>query len=149
MYRFGNTSLKRLGTGSAALQKVLHRAMEISNERKGYTPDWGIAEVLRTQKQQQDRYAQGRDDDGNVVNQAKVITYCDGINNKSYHQSGHAVDVFAYVNGKYNVEPCNLALITTCLMQAASELGMTFEWGGHYRTFYDGCHFNLKPTAAV
>lgn len=149
MYRFGKTSLKRLSTGSAVLQKVLHRAMQIANERKDYTPDWGIAEVLRTQKQQQDRYAQGRDSDGNVVDQAKVITYCDGVNNKSYHQSGDAVDVFAYVDGKYNTEPHNLALIATCLMQAASEFGMAFEWGGHYRTFYDGCHFNLKRTVAV
>lgn len=146
MNKYGSTSQRRLATGSLEIRRVARRAMAISNERKGFTPDFGIAEVLRTSEEQQERFKVGRalhEGEWVIVNQSKVITYCDGVDNPSYHQIGYALDFFAYVDGKYNDEPQNLTLIATCFMQAASEYGYEFEWGGHYTNLSDLCHFHL------
>lgn len=61
-----------------------------------------ISEGVRTKETQQKYFAQGRTTPGNI------ITNCDGVKNKSYHQIqadgfGHAVDIY-YVGWK-NTDP--------------------------------------------
>lgn len=146
MNAFGSSSRTKLLTGSEDLQWVAHRAMALSNSRHIGCPDFGISEVLRTPEQQFERFKVGREYNGEswvIKDKSKVITYCDGYNIVSTHQSGEALDFFAYVDGKANYEPVNMYAIATCLMEAASELGVQFEWGGNYQSMFDGAHFNL------
>ena len=55
---------------------------------------------------------------------------CDGYAKKSYHQSGKALDFYAYVDGKASWETEHLALVACAFLQAASLLGYKLEWGG-------------------
>jgi peptidoglycan L-alanyl-D-glutamate endopeptidase CwlK len=53
-----------------------------------------VTDGLRTIQQQQDLYAQGRTRPG------KIVTQCDGVVNKSNHQSGRAVDCTFLLDGR-------------------------------------------------
>ena len=80
--------------------------------------------------------------------QAKLYTAgkskCDGRDNKSYHQTGKAVDVFGYVDGKASWDTLHLTTIATCLLQASSQLGHELQWGGLWRGFKDLPHFQIR-----
>lgn len=67
----------------------------------------------------------------------------DGFIKKSYHQTGKAVDVYAYVNGaaSYNAE--HLSMVACAMLQAANELGYKLEWGGLWINFVDMPHFQM------
>ena len=79
--------------------------------------------------------------------QAKLFTAglskCDGRVNKSKHQTGRAVDVFAYVDGKSSYNTEHLAMVAAAMLQAASQLGIELKWGGHFKSFLDMPHFEL------
>lgn len=55
---------------------------------------------------------------------------CDGVVVKSNHQSGRALDFYAYVNGKASWAPEHLAMVAAAFLQAASLLGYKIRWGG-------------------
>ena len=55
---------------------------------------------------------------------------CDGYDVKSNHQSGKALDFYAYVNGKASWEHDHLAMVAAAFLQAASILGYQLSWGG-------------------
>jgi peptidoglycan L-alanyl-D-glutamate endopeptidase CwlK len=82
-----------------------------------------------------------------VEDQAKLFTAgkskADGRTHKSYHQTGRALDVYAYVDGKASWEKEHLAIVAVAMMQAANELGHRLEWGGLFRSFTDMPHFQL------
>jgi LAS superfamily LD-carboxypeptidase LdcB len=82
MPEFSDKSLRILGTVHQDLQIIF---MEVV---KHY--DCTIISGLRTMKEQKDLYAKGRTDDGDIV------TYKDGIDRQSNHQSGMAVDAVPY-----------------------------------------------------
>ena len=79
--------------------------------------------------------------------QAKLFTAglskCDGRVNKSKHQTGRAVDVFAYVDGKSSYNTEHLAMVAAAMLQAASQLGIELKWGGHFKSLLDMPHFEL------
>jgi peptidoglycan L-alanyl-D-glutamate endopeptidase CwlK len=79
--------------------------------------------------------------------QAKLFTAglskADGRVNKSKHQTGRAVDVFAYVDGKASYNTEHLAMVAAAMLQAASQLNIELKWGGHFRSFTDMPHFEL------
>ena len=79
--------------------------------------------------------------------QAKLFTAglskADGRVNKSKHQIGRAVDVFAYVDGKASYNTEHLAMVAAAMLQAASQLGIELKWGGHFKSFLDMPHFEL------
>ena len=75
---------------------------------------------------------------------AKGVSKCDGIKNKSAHQSGLAFDIFAYVDGGASWDSYRLTQCAAAILQAASLLGYELEWGGLYRGFVDMPHFQLK-----
>jgi len=54
----------------------------------------------------------------------------DGYNKKSNHQSGRALDFYAYVDGKASWEPEHLTMVAAAFLQAASQLGYKVKWGG-------------------
>ena len=146
-YKYSKSSLAKIATVSVMLQEVCHEAMRIANMRKMHCPDFGISYGLRTRHEQFDLYKKGRSFDGfewHVVDRSKVLTYRDGHVLKSSHQYAQAIDFFAYVDGKANYEPANMALIATCFMEAADNLGQQFEWGGSFKSISDGGHFEIK-----
>jgi len=69
------------------------------------------------------------------------VSKCDGTRNKSYHQSGKALDVYAYVDGRASWETEHLAMVACAFLQAASILGYQLEWGGLWP--WDKPHFQL------
>ena len=79
---------------------------------------------------------------------------------KSRHLTGHAVDVRPMVDGHKNIYTAPskvqwdaLGKIHDAFHMASNELGVPHEWGGHWKSFKDGWHFQLPwkeyPTGSV
>ena len=85
---------------------------------------------LRTAEQQHVLFLQGASE-------------LDGYDHASNHQSGHAVDLVAYVNGEPNWERGYLAIVAASILQAAIELNVSIDWGGLWSDFVDAPHFEL------
>jgi len=68
----------------------------------------------------------------------------DGLYKKSYHQSGKALDVYAYVDGKASWSVEHLSQIACAMFQAAINQGVKLEWGGLWKNFIDMPHFQVK-----
>jgi len=58
----------------------------------------------------------------------------DGVNRKSKHQSGKALDFFAFVDGDASWEHDHLAMVAAAFFQAASILGYRIKWGGLWKS---------------
>jgi len=74
----------------------------------------------------------------------KGVSNCDGIINKSKHQSGLALDVYAYVDGKASWKTEHLTSVAVAMLQAASILGYKLSWGGLWVNYRDFPHFQLE-----
>lgn len=61
----------------------------------------------------------------------------------SRHITGHAIDVAALVDGKVRWDWPLYAKIAEAMKAAANELGVKIVWGGDWRSFKDGPHFEL------
>lgn len=127
MFKFGHKSQQRLETVDFRLQKIAARALAISKV------DFGIPEYggKRTSADQQRLYQQGK-------------SQLDGINKTSYHQTGLALDVYAFIDGKASWDKHHLAMIATAMLQAAAEFGYQLTWGGLWKNFEDYPHFQLE-----
>lgn len=64
---------------------------------------------------------------------------------KSRHLTGHAVDVVALIAGQPRWDWPLYAKIAAAFKKAAKEKGTPIVWGGDWRTFKDGPHFELDP----
>ena len=95
--------------------------------------DFGIPQLggLRTTDQQRILYFAGK-------------SKCDGVTSPSKHQSGNALDVYAYVDGKASWEEHHLTLVAAAMLQAASHMGYKLSWGGLWTSFQDMPHFQLE-----
>ena len=131
MFRFGEKSMSYLRTVDSSLIEVALRAIEISNKRGGI--DFIIIKSggKRTAEEQAELYAKG-------------VSKCDGYKKKSYHQSGLALDVIAYVDGKASWDRAELNKVAVCMLQAAIELNVKLEWGGSWRNGWDAAHYQIK-----
>lgn len=58
----------------------------------------------------------------------------DGVTKLSYHQSGNALDFYAYVNGHASWERGHLVIVACAFFQAASILGYGIKWGGMWKS---------------
>jgi len=127
MFSFSEKSLGRMSGVDPRLQEVMKRALEISKL------DFGIPEYggLRTTEEQYGLFETGK-------------SKADGTRKKSYHQTGKAVDVYAYVYGLASWEKLHLAMIAAAVLQAASELGYSVKWGGLWSNFTDMPHFQIE-----
>lgn len=125
-HRFSTTSYTRMHGIDPSLIKVAQRALELS------PIDFGIPEYggLRTAAEQNELYRKG-------------LSQRDGYERKSYHQSGSALDVFAFVDGKASWEEAHLTTVAAAMLQAASEFGVRMRWGGHWLDFRDMPHFEI------
>ena len=128
MFKLGKRSRDRLVGVDPRLVEVVELALTIS------PIDFGIPEYggYRTVKDQQ-----------KLFNAVPPLSKCDGVKNPSYHQTGRAFDIFAYVDGKASWDESHLTTCAAAIMQAASILGVSLEWGGFWTGFKDMPHFQL------
>ena len=68
---------------------------------------------------------------------------CDGIDKRSYHQTGRALDFYAYVDGKASWNEHHLATVAAAFLQSAAMLGYKLQWGGLWVGFRDMPHVQL------
>ena len=139
---------KTKNTTTVNCQQLCDEAIEIASTRMLHCPDFGISCGRRASEEQWSLYMEGRIPSPSgyqIIDKSKVITNCDGIEFESNHQSGNAIDFFAWVDGKTNYEPSNLALIATCFFAAAEELDLKIRWGGNFFNMSDGPHIEILP----
>lgn len=68
----------------------------------------------------------------------------DGVNKKSKHQLGRAVDIVPLVNGKVETRSwVPFYPLAEAVKAAAKKLGVQIAWGGDWKSFKDGPHFEL------
>lgn len=116
----GARSLKRLEGVHPDLVKVVKRAIEITDV------DFTVLEGLRDLKRQKVLFAQGATTTLN-----------------SRHITGHAVDLGAMVGGSVRWDWPLYHRVADAMKRAAAELNVPIVWGGDWRTFKDGPHFEL------
>ncbi|HGM9888643.1 M15 family metallopeptidase [Proteus mirabilis] len=120
-FRLSKRSEENLRGVHPDLVKVVHRALEITDI------DFMVIEGKRNEARQRQLVASGKSQTMN-----------------SRHLTGHAVDCAPSVN---NQIPWNdwsyFKKVADAMMQAAKELGVDIEWGGNWKTFKDGPHFQL------
>ena len=119
-YNFSARSLRNLGGVHGDLQKVAARALELTEI------DFMVIEGLRTEDRQRDLMAKGA---------TKTMN--------SRHLTGHAIDVAAWV-GEIRWDWALYDKIAVAFKQAAKELNVDLEWGGDWKSFKDGPHFQLS-----
>jgi peptidoglycan L-alanyl-D-glutamate endopeptidase CwlK len=136
MPKFSKRSLDNLKGVHPSLVRVMTEAIQD-------TPiDFTITDGVRTDVEQQKLYAQGRTEPGTIV------TYTDGIINKSKHQPkddgyGYAVDLYPYINGKVQLNNITaMKTIAAHIRQTADRLHTTVEWGGDWK-MRDYPHYEL------
>lgn len=113
-------SRKRLQGVHGDLVRVVLRAAEITEV------DFVVTEGVRTQARQKQLVAAGA---------SKTM--------KSRHLTGHAVDLAAMIGNEVRWDWPLYAKIAAAMKRAAAELGVPIEWGGDWKTFKDGPHFQL------
>lgn len=65
----------------------------------------------------------------------------------SRHITGHAVDLAALVDGKVRWDWPLYHKLAVAVKQAAAELNVAIVWGGDWKSFPDGPHFELARAA--
>jgi peptidoglycan L-alanyl-D-glutamate endopeptidase CwlK len=132
-FKFSSSSEKNM-------KGVDSRLIEIAHEALCNSPiDFGVPQFggLRTSKDQQE-----------LFNRVPKVTNADGVKIKSYHQSGKALDIYAFVNGKASWDELHLALIAGVVLSTANRLGYKVTWGGTFgsKEFkgWDKPHFQIE-----
>jgi peptidoglycan L-alanyl-D-glutamate endopeptidase CwlK len=116
----GTRSLARLEGVHPDLVRIVKKAADISDL------DFTVLEGLRTVERQKELVKQGA---------SKTMN--------SRHLTGHAVDLAPMINGKISWDwPLYKRLAKTIKAAAAVER-LPLQWGGDWRTFKDGPHWEL------
>ena len=73
------------------------------------------------------------------------LSMADGIKHKSRHQSGNALDFYAFKDGKASWNEEDLAVVAAAFLTASIQLGPGYEirWGGLFKSFKDMPHVEL------
>jgi len=119
LFKLSQRSIDRLNGVHPDLVSVVKHAIERSEV------DFMVTEGLRTKERQKELVAAGA---------SKTMN--------SRHITGHAVDLAAYVNGIRWDWPL-YEKIAKAMKQAAYELNIRIEWGGDWKSFKDGPHFQI------
>ena len=116
----GQRSKDRLKGVDERLVKVVERAIELTEI------DFTVLEGLRTPERQKQLVADGF---------SQTL--------KSKHLTGHAVDLGALVNGAVSWDKQHYHTIAKAMKKSAEELKINIRWGGDFKSFFDGPHFEL------
>ena len=120
-YKLGRRSRRRLDGVHPDLVAVVERAIEITEV------DFTVLEGLRTK-----------------TRQASLVEAGASRTMRSRHLTGHAVDLAAYVDGQVSWDWPLYYRIAKAMKRAARELGVELQWGGDWKTFKDGPHWQLE-----
>ena len=120
-YRLGLRSKLRLQGVHPDLVRVVEQAIEITRV------DFTVLEGMRTEDRQRE-----------LVKKGASTTM------RSRHLTGHAVDLGAYVDGTVRWDWPLYYTIADAMKQAAQELKVEMEWGGDWKSFPDGPHYQLS-----
>lgn len=113
-------SEKRLEGVNDALVNVVRRAARLTDV------EFVVTEGLRTKERQAQLVAKGA---SRTMN--------------SKHLSGRAVDLAARIDGEIRWDWPLYHRLAKAMKAAAAECGVSIVWGGDWRTFKDGPHFEL------
>lgn len=116
----GARSLSRLAGVHPDLVRVVKRAIEIT------AIDFTVVEGLRTLERQKELVAQGK---------SQTL--------KSRHLTGHAVDLAPYEGGTVHWDWPRFHRLAGAVSRAAIDCLVTVEWGGNWKSFPDGPHWQL------
>lgn len=116
----GTRSIQRLKGVHPDLVRVVKHAIQITEV------DFTVLEGLRNLARQKELLAAGA---------SKTM--------RSRHLTGHAVDLGAYVGGKVRWDWPLYYKIAAAMKTAAAAENVKIEWGGDWKTFKDGPHFQL------
>lgn len=118
-------SEERLRGVNEALVTVVRRAAELID---GMYPGLGfiVTEGLRSPERQ-----------------LQLVQAGASMTMKSHHLTGRAVDLAAVVNGDVLWDWPLYRRLAAVMSQAASDTGVSIEWGGDWPRFPDGPHFQL------
>lgn len=119
-FALGAKSKERLKGVHPDLVRVVERAIQLTEV------DFSVIEGLRTAARQQQLVKSGA---------SKTM--------RSRHLTGHAVDLAAVIDGEIRWDWPLYAKIAKAVKQAAAEVKVPIEWGGDWRTFKDGPHWQL------
>lgn len=120
MFKLSQRSIDKLKGVNIDLVSVVHRALELSDI------DFAVTEGLRTKERQAELVKAGA---------SKTMN--------SRHITGHAVDLAAVVGGEVRWDWPLYEKIAKAMKQAAYELNIDIEWGGDWKSFKDGPHFQI------
>lgn len=142
MPQFGKRSLKQINTVHQDLATILHYAIQVY--------DFSVISGKRTAEEQFNLFKKGRVKIGDswvITDRSKVVTYKDGINSKSNHQSGRAVDLMPYPSGyKDQKEFFQLAGVikgVAGILKKYGSIEHEIEWGYDLWSWDEG-HFQFK-----
>jgi peptidoglycan L-alanyl-D-glutamate endopeptidase CwlK len=116
----GAKSLQKLEGVHEDLVKVVKRAIELTDT------DFTVGEGLRTKERQAKLFAEGK---------SKTLN--------SKHLTGRAVDLWVLKDGKVTWEKDAYDNLAPFVKQAAKELEINIRWGGDFKGFFDGPHYEL------
>lgn len=119
-FKLSRRSLERMQGVHPDLVKVVLLAIQLTEV------DFGVTEGVRTIEKQREYFAKGA---------SKTM--------KSRHLTGHAVDLVAYIGAEVNWGWPLYGKIADAMKRAAKSLGVAIIWGGDWRSFRDGPHFEL------
>lgn len=120
MFKLGPRSKMRLNGVHEDLVKLVEYAIEIT------TVDFAVIEGLRSPERQRILVEAGA---------SKTLN--------SRHITGHAVDLAPWIDGEVRWDWPLFTPIAAAMKTAARELEIPIEWGGDWKTFRDGPHFQL------
>lgn len=147
-FTLGTRSLAELRGVHPDLARCVRFAIHVTAQ------DFSVHDGLRTANEQAELFARG-------------ASTLDGVNKISRHQTGHAVDLVPYVNGRLRWEWDLIFPIADAMKDAGDAIGVPLRWGGTWgritgRTeparalyernennsrFRDGPHFELPKEA--
>lgn len=119
-FKFSQRSLKNLKNIHPDLVRVMQRALSITNI------DFMVIEGVRTLERQTELKARGA---------SKTLN--------SRHLTGHAVDIVPIINGEISWHNADHVALSHYVKQAAKLEGVPLEWGGDWKNFFDGAHYQL------
>lgn len=118
-YKLGTRSYQNLSGVHPDLVAVIERAIQITKQ------DFMVIEGIRHIDRQRQLVKAGK---------SKTLN--------SRHLTGHAVDVCPYPVDWNDLS--KFKAISEAILAAAKELDVDVEWGGDWKKFYDGPHYELN-----
>lgn len=119
-FKLSRRSLERMQGVHPDLVKVVLLAIQLTEV------DFGITEGVRTIEKQREYFAKGA---------SKTMN--------SRHLTGHAVDLAAYIGAEVRWDWPLYHKLADAMKRAANSLNVPIVWGGDWKSFKDGPHFEL------